>query len=460
MTYAVKTITSRQFELGQTNDRVGRVEEPTPTQPTTAGAWWMLTVLSLLFLFSFMDRVVVSILVEPIKVDLRATDTQMSFILGPAYTVFNAAFVIVFGWAADRFPRRWIIYAGTTLWSLATVASGLARSTTELFFARAGIGTGEASLMPSAYSMIADRFPRPVLALATAIYQTSPWIGGGIVYLLTPLIFRNAAQIQAYIPGGSHLHAWQIPMIMIGAPGFVLALLVFTFSEPVRRATVSATVPGGSGFFVFFLRRRLILIPFVVAFGAISVIAYAVQAWVPTYLHRKFGLTPTGFGPILSAGVTIAAISLFLQGTVMDRLFSRGVRDAYLRTYVVLLGIAMPAAFAIFLTQSLPVFTVCYIFIQVIFISFMGPLALTLHIITPPELRNRIVGLFLLIFSACGAAGPVIIGVATDRLHGVSNAMGIALAAMSMLLVPLAFITLCFVLKPIHNLISAERAVN
>jgi MFS family permease len=424
-------------------------------EAVAADAWWMLVVLSLLYLLSFLDRANFPILADAAKADLHATDTEMSLILGPAFTAVYAIFGIPLGWAADRLPRRWVIFAGTALWSAAASAGGLVRTSTQLLFARAGIGVGEAALSPSAFSMIADRFPPQRLAIATAIYQAAPWLGGAAAFALTPLILRHFVQIQSFLPSTLPLHAWQAALIITGLPGVAIALLVFTFSEPVRKRSTAANSGKSAGLWDFLKSRRLVMALFTAAFGLISALAYAVQAWVPSYLHRRFGMAPYQFGPLLSVAGVVGACSLLMKGVFMDWLYGRGVRDAYMRIYLVLLGLSVPAAIAMFTISSFGLFAACYLVVQVITVSFMGFLAPTLQIITPPELRGRVVGFFLLIFSACGAVGPVIIGIVTDRILGSPARIGVALATMAAFTVPIAFGLLCFVLRPLRAAIAA-----
>ncbi len=119
---------------------------------------------------------------EDLKADLHLTDVQLSLILGPAFAVCYAVAGFPLGWAADRFPRRWVVWAGTTVWSLATMACGLATSFLPLFGLRAVVGIGEASLSPAAYSMIADRFPRRMLTRALSVFTTGPKAGSTVAY--------------------------------------------------------------------------------------------------------------------------------------------------------------------------------------------------------------------------------------------------------------------------------------
>jgi MFS family permease len=410
------------------------------------------------YLLSFMDRTALSILVDAVKADLNASDTEMSLMLGPAFTLVYAIFGIPFGWAADRLPRRWVIYVGITLWSLSAAAAGLARTSTHLFLARAGIGVGEAALSPSAFSLIADRFSRARLALATCIYQAAPWLGGATAFAVTPAISHNAGSIEKFLPALSVFHPWQLALMMTGVPGVALAFLVFTFFEPARKAPAATKAQPVGGFFEFFRINNVLMTRMLTAFGLLAMMAYADQAWVPSYLQRTFGLKPFQFGPMLSLAGALTAVSLFVKGMFMDWLFSRGVRDAYMRLYLALLALSVPAAIVIFVTRSFFVFTVCYILIQVITVSFMGFLAPTLQLLTPSHLRGRVIAAFLLVFSICGALGPVVIGIVTDRILGDPNQIGLALRGMSITTVLVSLIILCFALTPLRVAILAEEA--
>jgi len=126
----------------------------------------MVAVLFGLYVFSWLDRLIISMLVEPIKGDLALSDFQMSLLLGPAFALSYAFFGLPLGWAVDRWSRRWIIFGGVTTWGLATAACGLAQSFETLLIARILVGVGEACMIPAAYSLLADEFPRERLTVA------------------------------------------------------------------------------------------------------------------------------------------------------------------------------------------------------------------------------------------------------------------------------------------------------
>jgi MFS family permease len=137
------------------------------------GAWWMLFVLLSLYIVSYIDRTAINMLVPYIKTSLHLSDSQMGLVLGPAFSFVYAAFGFPLGWAADKFPRRWVIFVGAVLFGCATVASAAAQTFLALFIARACVAIGEASLSPAAYSLMSDKFPRNLLTTASSIYNTA-----------------------------------------------------------------------------------------------------------------------------------------------------------------------------------------------------------------------------------------------------------------------------------------------
>jgi MFS family permease len=212
-------------------------EEKAGRTAVPPGAWWAAILLLVLYILSTVDRGIVPMLVVPIQADLGLSDFQMSLVLGPAFSVCYAALGIPLGWAADRFPRRWVIFTGTSLWSICLTLSGLASSFTGLLLARLGVATGEASLSPAAYSLIGDKFPRDRLTTGLGIYGTGPKLGLSASYGVGAVVITLASQIGAtHLSGVGTLQPWQLTLVMMGLPGIPIALLVFTMSEPRRTA--------------------------------------------------------------------------------------------------------------------------------------------------------------------------------------------------------------------------------
>ena len=195
---------------------------------------YVLGVLVLVYVFNFLDRQILSILAERIKADLGLTDAQIGFLYGTAFAVFYAIFGIPLGRLADVWDRRRLIALGLAAWSCMTAVSGLARSFGQLAAARIGVGIGEASATPAAFSLLSDYFPPARRATALAVYASGIYIGAGIGLGIGGVIVNrwDAAWAGATAPFG--LHGWQVAFFAVGLPGLALALVVRTLREPVR----------------------------------------------------------------------------------------------------------------------------------------------------------------------------------------------------------------------------------
>jgi MFS family permease len=201
----------------------------------SAYGWYALGVLVLVYVVNFVDRQIVSILAQDIKRDLHLTDAQIGFLYGTAFAVFYALFGIPLGRLADSWYRGRLIAIGLTLWSGMTALSGFAGSFAVLASARVGVGIGEASASPAAYSMISDYFPKERRATALSVYSAGLYIGGGLSLPVGSLIssgWNRHFPDPATAPLG--LVGWQAAFLAVGLPGLLLALWVLSLREPSR----------------------------------------------------------------------------------------------------------------------------------------------------------------------------------------------------------------------------------
>ncbi len=215
-------------EKGDASGAIRTADDPVP-----AYSWYALGVLLLVYVLNFVDRQILSILANDIKADLSVTDAYLGFLYGTAFAIFYALFGIPLGKLADSWHRVRLMAIGLALWSTMTTLSGFARTTPVLTAARVGVGVGEATASPSAYSLISDWFPARLRATALAVYSSGLYLGGGLSLLIGGLIVENWE--RAYPDGGPFdLAGWQAAFIVVGLPGIVLALWVLTLREPVR----------------------------------------------------------------------------------------------------------------------------------------------------------------------------------------------------------------------------------
>jgi len=235
--------------------------------PVPAYSWYALSVLVLIYVLNFVDRQILSILANDIKADLGVDDAYLGFLYGTAFAVFYALFGIPLGKLADSWRRTRLLAIGLTLWSTMTALSGFATNAAVLTVARIGVGVGEATASPSAYSLISDWFPQRLRATALAIYSSGLYIGGGVSIWIGALIVENW---NAAYPGGGPLGlaGWQAAFLAVGFPGLLLALWVLSLKEPVRGAIDGLPTPENTAPFSGFFRELVEVIPPFTLIGA------------------------------------------------------------------------------------------------------------------------------------------------------------------------------------------------
>lgn len=237
------------------------------TDKVPSYSWYALGVLVLVYVLNFIDRQILSILANDIKADLGVADDYLGFLYGTAFAVFYALFGIPLGKLADSWKRVRLLSIGLTLWSTMTALSGFAKNATMLTVARIGVGVGEATASPSAYSLISDWFPARLRATALAIYSSGLYIGGGISIWIGALVVENWN--AAYPDGGPlGLVGWQAAFLSVGIPGLLLALWVATLREPVRGAIDGLPTPENPRPFRGFAQELVEVIPPFTLIGA------------------------------------------------------------------------------------------------------------------------------------------------------------------------------------------------
>jgi MFS family permease len=215
---------------------------PPSSASSPAYARYVLGLLVLVYMLNFIDRQILSILAEDIKADLGLSDADIGFLYGTAFGVFYALFGIPLGRLADSWNRVKLMAGGLALWSAATAVSGFAKTGGVLTAARVGVGVGEATASPCAYSLISDYFPKEKRATALAVYSSGLYIGGGLSLFIGGAIVQNW---NAAYPGGGPLGlvGWQAAFLAVGLPGLLVAMWVATLREPLRGQSEGIITP-------------------------------------------------------------------------------------------------------------------------------------------------------------------------------------------------------------------------
>lgn len=423
---------------------------PAPPVKVPLAAWWMLTVLLVMLIMSFVDRYILAMLVQPIKADLGLTDFEVSLLLGPAFAICYAVASVPFGWAADRYPRRWVILLGVLIWSGATMAGGLARSFLPLFAARIAVGVGESALGPSAYSLLADQFPRERLATATAIYQTGSKFGGAIAFGLGGVIIAFAGFLVTHVALLADVQPWHLVLILVGAPGLLIAFLALTFTEPARQGALDKSVSNKAALGQFLRENRKALALLLTGFCLVSVCNNAVVQWVPTFMERRFGWTPLQYGPALAVVSLAAAAAAIIKGGAIDYLYGRGMRDVYLRFYVWLLIGSLPVAYATFLAPWPWLSMVCIGVLNLVALPYFLYVAAVIAQIAPNQLRGQLNAGFLAVLGVVGqGGGPMVVGFITTFVLKNDQAIAFSLAITVGVCLTAALVVLRLALEPV-----------
>lgn len=393
-------------------------------------AWYVAFLLATAHLVSFIDRFLMSLLMEPLKADLGLSDTQLGLLQGTGFVVLYTVVAVPLGLMADRVNRRNLIVAGILLWSIATGLCGLADSFGSLFLARVGVGFGEAALVPAAMSLLAAFFPRRQLGRAVSIFTTgaslgksAALIGGGAVLALF------TAGGGRGLPGFAALAPWQATFIVMAVPGILLAaLLLMTLREPARAET-TVVRPGLATALAYVRLHRRAYATHAGASALVVLLIQSLAAWSTSFYVRFFDMTPPQAGLLVGGVILVAApLGHLCGGALTDFCQSRGVQAP--AAPVIMLGLlgAIPCALLFGTTRSLPLSLVAYGLTN-FSLTLAAPASLAgMQMLTPDRLRGVVTSIFLAFTTFVGIGlGPALIGVLTDRLFNDPKALDQAL---------------------------------
>lgn len=383
--------------------------------------WYAVIMCTIAFFFSYMDRQVLSLLIEPIQADLGISDTQFGLLQGFSFTLCFAVMGLPIASAADRHPRPLIIAAGVIVWSMATVACGFARGFGQLFLARMMIGAGEASLSPATYSMISDMFDRSGIGRATAVYSLGSFLGAGFAYLVGGAAIAALETIGPVSMLGTVLKPWQLVFVILGLPGILLGIVIYlTIAEP-RRIESGRTSPAGAketGVAAYLAAHRDVFVPHILGFSFYAMLLFGLLAWSPALLMRVYGFAPQEAGYWLGTiAVVMCGGGVLVSGWLLDGGVRRFGRPGPFRLGAIAALGTLPALVMLYLAQE-PWQALAALAIAMFFASFPMPLsAFAIQTIVPSRLRARVSAVFLFFNSMIGLSlGAAMIGLLNDRL--------------------------------------------
>jgi predicted MFS family arabinose efflux permease len=362
-----------------------------------------------IYVSNFVDRQILSILLQPIKQDFSLSDTQLGFLSGISFAIFYATLGIPIALWADRGNRRNIVALATTTFSFMTLFCGFAQSFAQLALARIGVGVGEAGASPPSHSMIADLYPPSERATAMATFSLGVPIGILIGFMI----------------GGwaSQLYGWRVAFMFVGAPGLVLALAMrFTVREPERGHSEGRSIAETTempsvldGFKRIWQIRSLRHISLGAALNAF--VGYGAITWLPSYLSRSFQMSAGTNGTTLAVIIGIAGgLGTYFGGRAADRL---GKRDVRWNTWLIALCIAgaFPFSFAVYMATNETFALAAFIIPAMVGSLYLGPSLAMVQALVPLSMRTLISAILLFIINIIGLGlGPQAVGILSDAL--------------------------------------------
>lgn len=422
--------------------------------PSPRLAWTAVAILAFANVLSYLDRIVINLLVEPIQQDLAISDTQFGLLQGVAFGLFYTAMALPIGRMVDSGPRKRIIATGVLVFSLFTLLSGFARSFAQLFIARVGVGAGEASVVPTAYSIISDMFPPEKLGRAMSVFTMTAFVGIGLAYIAGGAVIAAMALWDA--PGFiAPLAPWRRTFLLVALPGLVIVpMLLILLREPARRGTATGRkVPVREVAAHLFGQRRALAFLFA-GFSMITLSGYASTVWTPALFIRTYGWSAAEIG--MAYGLlylVLGPAGALLAGALCDRMTARGVLDAPLR--VAALGYIGTGLFGGIAPLMPSGELALAMFAPAMLMSTMPfPMAGTaIQLVTPNALRGQVSALYMLVINLVGLGlGPLIVGLFNDLVFTGPSGVRYSLASVNAACAPLAFILLVAGFGPYRRL--------
>ena len=412
-----------------------------------AYSWYVVAVLLLAYTVAFIDRSILSLLVEPIKNDLQISDTQISLLAGFAFAIFYSVLGIPIARLADRSKRTAIISIGVALWSVMTAACGLSKTYCQLFLMRIGVGVGEAALSPAAYSMMADYFPTHKLAKAISVYAMGLYGGAGLALLAgsTVVSFVNATK-SVSLPFLGTVASWQLTFFAVALPGVVVLALMATVREPDRKSetvtdnnVVLKSHQSLSEIICFLGGHSRIIVAHFGGFMCVGVVVSAFMVWVPEFLRRTHAYDIADAGFIYGTLLLVFGTSGPYAGAWYTEFLRRkGRQDAEMRAaYHGTLCMIPVAVLAPVVTNN----TVAIVLLAMLTFALSFPQGLTatiLQLVAPNRMRAQVTAIFMFIAVLSGyTIGPASVAIIADYFFRDEASINICLAIVSAFLLPI-----------------------
>jgi MFS family permease len=376
----------------------------TPKYPGVGYAYYVTFVLLFAYSVSYVDRQILSLMVEPIKADLHINDTQISLLQGFAFAIFYTLLGLFLGRVADRKNRRNLIIIGIVIWSFATAAGGLATGFSTLFLARIFVGVGESSLSPSAYSMLSDYFAPERRSRAISLYSLGVYLGSALAFIVGGLVS------EAVRNNGS----WKSVFFIVSIPGFIVALLMLTVREPTRQQEIV----NGPVDIDYLKSRANIYVPLILGYSTISIVTLGLMAWVPAMFMRTWHWSARDIGVAFGSIILVCGLSgMMISGFLADYLVGKGRANGAFEVSFWGSVLLVPLTGCLAVSHT-PITALTSLAAIMFALGFPVALAPSVYqTITPNRLRGQVIALYLLANNIIGMSiGPTAVAFVTNYI--------------------------------------------
>jgi MFS family permease len=422
---------------------------PAQAWPSRPAAIAALTVIILATMLNFFDAQVFGMMAQRIKVDFHLSDEQLGFLIGPANVVFYVLIGIPMARLVDIYPRKIVLACGIALIGGITMLGGLAQNFRQLFSSRMLVGAGGSAHAPGSYSMLADYFPPARLPRAIGFLQLG-FIGGNAlgIFLGGQLIAAAAAWPVVHWFGLT-VHGWQRILMLVGAPGLVISVLLLLIKEPARRGIAAAgtAMPVGAVMREI-MARRSIYLPLFIGLALSAAQALGLQAWRAPFLIRTYGWSEARIGRWMGLVFLIASLIGAAFGTVFAEWLSRRYKDANVRASAILFAVAAPFEIIAPLMPNGQLSLLCVGGALICGLASAVPQNAAIQRITPNAMRGQVTAVYLFMFIVFGALGGQLIGSVTQRVFHSDADLKKTMVLTAMVLMPLAAVVLSRGIKP------------
>lgn len=412
--------------------------------PSRGYGWYVVGLVCALYVLSYLDRLILGLLVQPIQAEISVTDTQMSLLFGMAFAGVFAIAGLPLARIADTRNRKGLIIAGVMVWCVLTAASGLARDFPTLLACRIGVAAGEAALLPAALSIISDLFPRERRSLPVSMVMTSGMVGASASFLIGAVIIDLIVNLTSAGHLATSLAPWRLTLIAVGLPGIVLGLLfAATVKEPPRTQARPEEVSLKQSW-RHMVANRWAYFGMLGGIALLTLTPFSLSAWFPTFLIREFGMTAQEAGYSFGGVFALCAVSgSLILPWIADRMSKRGRGDAL--PLIAIAALVLGAPFAVFAPMAGDARTAVMLVAPAIFFLAGAPTLATVsvHMIAPARARAQMQSIYLMMTNIVGLGmGPTLTVLLSEWLFDGPSDIGMGLAAMAVLTTPIALTAL------------------